>query len=270
MDDLARAEQIQTGRALLMLEPDDPELFRSQEFLSRIIEVAEERNLPVALTGSILAHAFYVLEKAGLTVVALAEPTRTRTRQRRVFRKLVRDEIPAKIQRGGEVVTLAEIARSEARAALVCKLFEEAFELLRADTPQDVTAELADLLEVVRALAATTGVDWSDVIEVSDAKRQARGGFARNLVLLETSAPAWADAPSDAGTRTIPLSRLGQVSRFGEGVSVSYPLLLSSEAPVALNLGSSLEIRVTLDGIGLRVERGEPFGVSSGQLDFKF
>ncbi len=142
ISDLDGAENIEMGRALLMLEPDDPELFRSQDFLSKIIEVASARNLPVALPGSILAHAFYVLEKAGLTVVALAEPTRTRTRQRRVFRKLVRDEIPAKIQSGGEVVTLAQIAKEEARAALVGKLFEEAFELLKADTPQDVTAEL--------------------------------------------------------------------------------------------------------------------------------
>jgi predicted house-cleaning noncanonical NTP pyrophosphatase (MazG superfamily) len=270
ISDLAEAEGIEPGRALLMLEPDDPELFRSQEFLSKIVEIAEARNLPVALTGSILAHAFYVLEKAGLTVIALAEPTRTRTRQRRVFRKLVRDDVPARIQRGGEVVTLAQIEKGEARAALVGKLFEEAFELLRADTPHDVTAELADLLEVVRALAATTGIDWSDVIDVADAKRIARGGFARNLVLLETAAPAWAEDHVSAGTRTIPLSRLGQVLHSAEGISISYPLLLSSAAPVSVDLSGELEIRVMLDGNGLQVERTEPFGTSFGQLGFKF
>ncbi|WP_380787120.1 hypothetical protein [Sphingomonas sp. R86521] len=270
LEDLNDAEHIEPGRAILMLEPDDPELFRSQIFLDRIIEVAERRNLPVALTGSILSHAFYVLEKAGLTVVALAEPTRTRTRQRRVFRKLVRDDIPAKIERGGEIVTLAEIAKEEARAALVCKLFEEAFELLQADTPQDVTAELADLLEVVRALAATTGVEWSDVNTVSDAKREARGGFARNLVLLETSAPAWAEDQSSGSTRTIPLSRLGQINRSGSGLSISYPLLLSSKSSVPITLSNGQEITVTLDGNGLQVRPNELARPSSGQLYFTF
>jgi predicted house-cleaning noncanonical NTP pyrophosphatase (MazG superfamily) len=268
--DLEEAKKVAPGRAILMLEPHDPELFRSQDFLDKIIDVAETRNLPVALTGSILSHAFYVLEKAGLTVVALAEPTRTRTRQRRVFRKMVRDEIPAKIERGGEIVTLAEIAKEEARAALVCKLFEEGFELLQADTPQDVTAELADLLEVVKALAATTGVDWSDVNAVSDAKRQARGGFARNLVLLETSAPAWAESQSTSDTRTIPLSRLGQINRSEGGVSVGYPLLLPSTPPVALTLNNGNVITVKLDGNGLQIRPGEPVGTPAGQLDFRF
>jgi predicted house-cleaning noncanonical NTP pyrophosphatase (MazG superfamily) len=102
------------------------------------------------------------LERRGVAVIT-DTTKRTRVRQRQVFRKLVRDEIPSKIVEHGEQANVAQIAKSESRTALVIKLFEEAQELLRASSPKDVTMELADLLEVVRSLAAATGADWDEV-----------------------------------------------------------------------------------------------------------
>jgi len=46
-----------------------------------------------------------------------------------------------------------------------------------------VVEELADLLEVVRALAAEHGVDWDEVLTAADDKKQDRGGFAGRLFL---------------------------------------------------------------------------------------
>lgn len=255
MDDLEQARALEQSRHLLQLDPDDPELFRSSDFLDCVISVANEKDFPVSLTGSILGHAFYVLEKAGISVIAQNEPTRTRTRQRRVFRKLVRDEIPSKITEGGETVTLAEIAKGEARAALVGKLLEESYELLAADTPQDVTAELADLLEVVRALASATGVDWSDVAEAASQKRSARGGFERSIVLLETSWPGWIAGNQQQSSFTIPLSRLGQVSERNGTFTVPYPLLLANGPRPTVRLSNGTLLELSMSGNGIHVSR---------------
>lgn len=253
MQDLERASELSKGEFLLLLDPDEPDLFRSPAFLDRVIEVARHQDFPVGLTGSILSHAFYVIEKADVPVVALNEPTRSRTRQRRVFRKLVRDEIPDRITEGGETVTLAEIAKEEARAALVSKLLEESYELLAADTPQDVTAELADVLEVVRSLAAATGVDWEQVLAAADQKRLSRGGFERSVVLLETSWPGWLTENRQSAPFTIPLRHLGQVSGQDGTYSISFPALLASGQRPIIRLEDGTKLEVSMGGSGIRI-----------------
>ena len=268
MDDLRAADALAAGQFVLQLDPDDPELFRSPEFLDSVIEVARRKSFPVSLMGSILGHAFYVLEKAGLSVTALSEQTRTRTRQKRVFRKLVRDAIPTRISEGGEAVTLAEIAKSEARAALVGKLFEESHELLAADTPADVTAELADVLEVVRALAHATGIDWSDVQSSADAKRQSRGGFEKSVVLLETSSPGWVQSHEQKSSVIIPLSRLTHVSEDGQARTIPFPLLLAQGSRPIIRLQDGTELEIEMSGSGIRISPAGERSHAEEQLSF--
>lgn len=167
------------------MEPD-ANLFRDNPFLEAAAETAKAKTFPIQLTGSVLSHAYYTLERSGAAVLTV-DGQRTRARQRQVFRKLVRDEIPRRIAEQGERVVRANIRKSDSRAALVVKLFEEAHELLAANTLPEVTGELADILEVVRALANATGADWAHVQEAADEKRQSRGSFEKGVVLLETS-----------------------------------------------------------------------------------
>ncbi|PTS83276.1 hypothetical protein DBR17_08535 [Sphingomonas sp. HMWF008] len=270
MADLDVAALQAKSQFLLQLDPDDPELFRSAAFLEKVITVAKDKDFPVGLTGSILGHAYYMIEKAGVPVIALNEPTRSRTRQRRVFRKLVRDEIPSKITEGGETVTLAEIAKGEARAALVGKLFEESYELLAADTPQDVTAELADVLEVVRSLANATGIDWNEVTQAADQKRISRGGFERNIVLLETSWPGWLAGSRAASSFTIPLSHLGQVSQQNGAFIVPFPTLLGDGPRPVIRLANGSKLEISMGGGGVRISPAvEPLDAEE-QMGFDF
>ena len=44
--------------------------------------------------------------------------------------------------------------------------------------------ELADVLEVLRALAAAYAISWEDVVSEADRKRAERGGF-RHRIFLE-------------------------------------------------------------------------------------
>ncbi|MFI6816723.1 hypothetical protein ACIBG7_30270 [Nonomuraea sp. NPDC050328] len=96
--------------------------------------------------------------------------------------KLVRDRIPEIIRRSGGDPAVTVLGETEYRAALRDKLFEEAGELAEA-TPEEVAGEIADVLEVLRALAAVHGHGWADIERVSLAKREERGGFTDRLYL---------------------------------------------------------------------------------------
>ena len=98
--------------------------------------------------------------------------------------KLVRDKIPALIQaRGGSAVShvLDDVGFSH---ALREKLIEEANEAAEADDGE-LLEELADVYEVLSALAAKLGLEMTNVQEAAAAKAQERGTF-RNRTWLES------------------------------------------------------------------------------------
>jgi predicted house-cleaning noncanonical NTP pyrophosphatase (MazG superfamily) len=100
-------------------------------------------------------------------------------------RKLVRDRIPVIIVANGGAASFRVLEQDEYRTALHAKLAEEAVELRRA-APEEQLGELADLLEVVKALAADAGHTLDEVIVAAAAKSAKRGGFDRRIWLEET------------------------------------------------------------------------------------
>lgn len=101
-----------------------------------------------------------------------------------VFRKLVRDRIPDIIRAEGRHPVIEVLAADERRGALLAKLVEEAAEVADAE-PGELAEELADVVEVVRALAAQLGLSLPDVVELADRKKAARGGFDDGVFLVE-------------------------------------------------------------------------------------
>jgi predicted house-cleaning noncanonical NTP pyrophosphatase (MazG superfamily) len=67
-------------------------------------------------------------------------------------------------------------------AALRAKLMEEGKEAQAAPDRQ-LGSELADVLEVLRALAAAYGMSWEDVEADAARKRDERGGFDQRIFL---------------------------------------------------------------------------------------
>ena len=70
--------------------------------------------------------------------------------------------------------------------ALRAKLMEEVAEYLSAPTGEDRLAELADMLEVVNALAGLDGVTPADLDRLRSAKASRNGAFERRLFLIES------------------------------------------------------------------------------------
>ncbi|MEK9279820.1 nucleoside triphosphate pyrophosphohydrolase [Bradyrhizobium sp. ISRA442] len=168
------------------------------------------------------------------------------------------------------VDTLWGLDKAESRAALVVKLFEEAQELLSASSPDEVTAELADLAEVLRSLCAATGVDWDAVQLAAEEKRRARGSFEHNVVLMETSWPRWKDQALTSEAKVIPLSALALVTSKDKEHNVNFSAAAAKGADnvVTLTSGRRISVSITRDGIRL-VERDEPSD-SDTQLTFRF
>ncbi len=96
--------------------------------------------------------------------------------------KLVRDQIPAIIAAdGGQPVTRV-LDDAGYEAALRAKLLEEAHEAQAAPDEQ-LVSELADVLEVLQALAAAHHMSWEDIVSEADRKRAERGGFDGRIFL---------------------------------------------------------------------------------------
>ena len=95
--------------------------------------------------------------------------------------KLVRDKIPQIIEQAGGKPNYRILAQEEYIACLEAKLDEEVAEFHRDKSPE----ELADILEVVFALAKAYGCEREKLMEVYCAKHEARGGFAQRIFLME-------------------------------------------------------------------------------------
>jgi predicted house-cleaning noncanonical NTP pyrophosphatase (MazG superfamily) len=93
--------------------------------------------------------------------------------------KLVRDKIPQIIRAKGLEPVIYAAGPDEYATRLRDKLTEEVGEFLASDSDPE---ELADVLEVVYALAALTGTDLQQLEKLRAAKADERGGFADRII----------------------------------------------------------------------------------------
>jgi predicted house-cleaning noncanonical NTP pyrophosphatase (MazG superfamily) len=98
------------------------------------------------------------------------------------YHKLVRDGIPRIIEAGGGQPITRVLDQAGYLTALRAKLVEEAEEAQAASDGR-LRSELADVLEVLQALAAANGMSWEDVVAEAVRKRDERGGFDQRIFL---------------------------------------------------------------------------------------
>jgi predicted house-cleaning noncanonical NTP pyrophosphatase (MazG superfamily) len=97
--------------------------------------------------------------------------------------KLVRDRIPDIIRASGQHPVTRIADGTEMGPLLRAKLLEEAAEAAAA-SPADLPGELADLTEVMAAIAAHAGISRDAVEQARARKRAERGAFAGRVVWL--------------------------------------------------------------------------------------
>ena len=101
------------------------------------------------------------------------------------YDKIVRDKIPEIIEAEGKKCKLHFARGIDACVYLVDKIKEEADELLQVINYHSSLDELADLQEVIVALAEKQGWTMKQVEERRLIKREERGGFDKNIILIE-------------------------------------------------------------------------------------
>jgi predicted house-cleaning noncanonical NTP pyrophosphatase (MazG superfamily) len=97
------------------------------------------------------------------------------------YDKLVRDKIPDVIRKAGKEPVTDVFPREAILPALGRKLQEEVQEYLEGNNIE----EMADILEVLHALAFHMGISWDEVESARVQKRVERGGFEDGIRLLE-------------------------------------------------------------------------------------
>lgn len=97
-----------------------------------------------------------------------------------IYNKLVRDKIPDMIRAQGETPVTRILDGEEYLRHLEDKLDEETGEYHRDKTAE----ELADILEVVYALAEANGTSKEELQKIYQMKHDARGGFEKRIFLI--------------------------------------------------------------------------------------
>ncbi len=100
----------------------------------------------------------------------------------RIYNKLVRDKIPEIIKGKGEEPLTRILGDEEYKAELEKKLKEECAEVLGA-SGKDRVEELADVFEILKALAKLENSDIEEVSKIAKEKAEKRGAFEQKIFL---------------------------------------------------------------------------------------
>ena len=104
----------------------------------------------------------------------------------RVFKKLVRDNIPNIIENNNEVAITRILSDTEFRLELYKKLKEECNEVIESKETSETLEELADVFEVLKSIAQLENKNIEDVMNVANQKRIKKGGFEKRIFLERT------------------------------------------------------------------------------------
>ena len=95
------------------------------------------------------------------------------------YHKLVRDRIPDIIEKDGKQCVCSVLSEEDYILLLDQKLDEELKEYQESKSME----ELADLLEVIRAVARARGSSIKEVEQIRVQKAEKRGGFDKRILL---------------------------------------------------------------------------------------
>ncbi|MBD3842473.1 MAG: nucleoside triphosphate pyrophosphohydrolase, partial [Campylobacterales bacterium] len=100
------------------------------------------------------------------------------------YNKLVRDKIPQIIMQEGKRFKLNSISKGEFNSELKNKLIEEVEEYINTANNQDALEELADVLEVITALAECHESTMDEIESTRVENRESKGGFEEKVFLV--------------------------------------------------------------------------------------
>lgn len=119
--------------------------------------------------------------QTSLSYSQIKKLSENKTEAMKKIEKLVRDNIPQIIIGSGNHCDFRILNDDEYTFYLRKKLEEEVCEFIEDDSIE----ELADLLEVIEAIALFKGTSWEELICVKKEKAMKKGAFAKKLFLIK-------------------------------------------------------------------------------------
>ena len=98
--------------------------------------------------------------------------------------KLVRDRVPERMRERCEEPHYRILNDEEYIEALKTKLLEESIEVQESVSKEELIEEIADVFEVLEALAAANKIDLEEVRAMQSSKREKRGGFVERIYCI--------------------------------------------------------------------------------------
>ena len=95
------------------------------------------------------------------------------------YNKLVRDKIIEIIEADNKDAGYRIVSGEEYKEYLIVKLQEEVNEFKEEQNIE----ELADILEVIEGLLDILRIDWDELFEIKQKKKEDRGGFKKGIIL---------------------------------------------------------------------------------------
>ena len=102
-----------------------------------------------------------------------------------LYNKLVRDKTIERCESAGSKVTWKKLDGAELLRQLGLKCMEEAEEISRAQTKEEIAEEIADMLEVINAYCKVYELDEREIKAVQQKKYEERGGFIDGVFIAE-------------------------------------------------------------------------------------
>ena len=102
---------------------------------------------------------------------------------KKIYNKLIRDGIPAQLTQKGLTFSTRQLSTEEYTRAIRQKVVEEAIELTQAKDTHQLTEELADLSEVIRAICSLEKITPEDIEAARTKKASQRAVFAKRIML---------------------------------------------------------------------------------------
>jgi len=100
---------------------------------------------------------------------------------RKVYNKAVRNKVPEIIEAAGNKCLIEIMSDDELLVELEKKLSEELEEYRKSRSPE----ELCDIIEISMRIAELHGVSNSELEKIREKKNIERGGFSKNIFLVE-------------------------------------------------------------------------------------
>ncbi|EQB38314.1 MULTISPECIES: nucleoside triphosphate pyrophosphohydrolase [Virgibacillus] len=101
------------------------------------------------------------------------------------YRKLIRDKMPAIIAITGKEANTITLSDEAFAHQLREKIAEELEEYLNTTEDEQSLEELADILELIRALSQVHGASFEELDNIRKAKAEERGAFEDKIYLID-------------------------------------------------------------------------------------